>query len=189
MNLSKFAFKNEVYDHRSWIADCVVVRKSDIHGHGVFTEGLIAQGQLVVELRGVVFTMEDVKAGHARQDSVTGIEEGFYLGQPPLTDNQIVPTEEFLNHSCDPTLWLNGRTKLIARRQISPGEELTVDYSTWEIDNEWSLEKNCNCNSPHCRQNVTGRDWTSRSFQERYAGHLLPCLAIRILNVTRAAVR
>lgn len=180
MNLLSPAFEAQAPRKRSWITRRVTVGASNVHGLGLFASRPISCGQLVVELGGLIFAFEDIKAGRARQNSVTGFDEGLYLGHPPLVDGQPVPIDEFLNHSCEPTLWLCGRTKLVARRSVLVGEELTIDYATWEIDNEWQLGRRCTCRSSDCRHEITGMDWRIRDLQRRYAGHMLPCLEARI---------
>src|SRR5438309_1795030 len=105
MSFTKFATDPMFCANRSWVSSGVALGNSPIHGFGLFAEHIIPAGQLVVNLRGIIFTLDDVKSGRAWQDSVTGFEEGLYLGRPPLTGTQTMPIEDFLNHSCDPTLW------------------------------------------------------------------------------------
>lgn len=56
-----------------------------------------------------------------------------------------------INHSCDPNVEMKG-LDVVARRDIQPGEQLTVDYSTFcgpEMD---SFQ--CGCGSPLCRGTI-----------------------------------
>ena len=177
-------FYSEVFAEKSWISGRVAVRNSNIQGQGLFAKRLIPQGYLVINLGGSIFTLEEVKAGQADEDSITGLDEGLYLGQSALRQTPSKPIEDFLNHSCNPNLWLSGRTRLVARRAITQDEELTIDYATWEIDNDWRMSTRCNCLSPNCRQEITGRDWTIEAFQRQYSDHLLPCLSIRFSKIT-----
>lgn len=172
---------------RPWIARGLVARPSAIHSLGVFPLVEISEGVTVIRLGGYMLSVDEVRAGQARVDSVTGYSEGIYLGEPHLAKGESTPIDEFLNHSCDPNLWLVGPVRLVARRRIAAGEELTVDYSTWEIDNEWVLPAPCKCGSQACRGRITGRDWTIPEFQAKYAGHLLPCIADRIQRFERKA--
>lgn len=179
MDLVKTPSQTQICSSKSWVSEYVAVQKSRIEGFGLFAKCFIPQERLVLSLGGAIFTLHEVRAGHVDPDSVTGFDEGLYIGQP-IRRGFLKPAEDFLNHSCDPTLWLDGRTKLIARRDVSPGEELTVDYATWEIDHEWRLPKRCNCGAVNCRNEITGRDWKNSTLQERYGDHLLPCLVRRI---------
>lgn len=77
---------------------------------------------------------------------------------------------ELLNHSCDPTLaWSTDRVRLEAFRDVSAGEELTVDYATSSGDPD--LLVRCHCETYRCRQMVTGDDWQIPQVRMRYAGH------------------
>lgn len=59
----------------------------------------------------------------------------------------------FMNHSCEPTTFVQGRT-IVAQRDIAPGEPVTFDYNT----TEWSLAEPfaCHCGSASCVGAVRG---------------------------------
>jgi len=64
--------------------------------------------------------------------------------------------ERYVNHSCDPNTRVKGGTRqLVARKDINPGDEVTVDYPTLELD---LIESHgpCLCESENCRGMVTG---------------------------------
>ncbi|MGW0195456.1 SET domain-containing protein-lysine N-methyltransferase [Nonomuraea sp. NPDC003201] len=82
------------------------------------------------------------------------------------------------NHSCDPTLWHRDATTVIARRDIDPGEELTIDYATHTGVEAWSMA--CRCDTPSCRRVVTGHDWRLSRLQAAYGTHWSPPLLERI---------
>jgi hypothetical protein len=65
---------------------------------------------------------------------------------------------------------------LVARCDIVPGEELTVDYALWECEPSYRLSP-CRCGSPLCRGRVTGDDWRSPDLQARYEGHFAPYIS------------
>ena len=82
---------------------------------------------------------------------------------------------ELLNHSCDPTLaWSADGARLEAFRDLSAGEELTVDYATSSADPDMLVR--CHCETYRCRQMVTGDDWRIPQVQRRYAGHFAPAV-------------
>lgn len=159
-----------------WINPSLAVRHSEIQGMGLFASKLILRNEIVLRLQGMLFSRDDVKKGYARPESLTGYSHDFYLGTP---STQPSGPDESLNHSCDPNLWLANKTTVTARRNILPGEEVTIDYATFEIDESWVLPTQCNCNSHACRQHVSGLDLTRRFLQLRYQGHYLNCLWFR----------
>ncbi len=92
----------------------------------------------------------------------------------PLTDEVYViwgrDPEEWkpINHSCDPTAWLEG-LDLVARRELGPGQEITVDYATF--CNEIMPSFECGCGVPDCRGTIRGDDHL-QEFVTRYKGHV-----------------
>ena len=60
---------------------------------------------------------------------------------------------------------------LVARRDISVGEELTLDYGLVEGDESLVADWECACGSSECRNKTTGRDWMLPALQRRYEGH------------------
>lgn len=74
-----------------------------------------------------------------------------------------------VNHACDPNTWLEG-LDLVARRDIGPGEELTVDYATFCGPSMSPFE--CLCGAPGCRQIIRGSDCLLPQLRERYRGHV-----------------
>jgi len=80
----------------------------------------------------------------------------------------------FLNHSCDPTTWFQGEEVLIARRDISVGEELTFDYGSSETQPSVCMVKGCLCGSQICRKRISPWDYRLPSLRQRYGDHFMP---------------
>lgn len=141
---------------RAWLDPRLEIRDSPIHGRGTFARAAIAAGELV-----------------------TGWPHRIVDGRiwvPP--DDRTAP-EAFLNHSCDPHIWMTDEVTLVACRAIAPAEELTTDYALFELDRQWTARWRCRCGSPRCRGTVTGRDYELRELQERYGNHFHPDLLRR----------
>ncbi len=73
-----------------------------------------------------------------------------------------------VNHSCEPTGWLDG-LDIAARRPIKPGEEITLDYGTFY--NQRMPRFDCACGSENCRGVIRGTDY-KRDFIGRYGIHV-----------------
>ncbi len=170
------------YRSRSWIDPRVETRRSIIHGNGTFARGPFKKGEVIVIWGGTIFTQEEIKAGKAKRGSIAEIGEGLYLAEsangPDSPDN-------YMNHSCDPNVWMDDEITLVARREIEAGQELTADYAMWGADPDWELSADCRCGSPGCRTRVTGNDWKLAELQDRYAGHFSPYINERITNAMR----
>ena len=92
----------------------------------------------------------------------------------PLTDEIFVSWSQEpeqwkpINHSCDPNAWLVG-LDLVARKKITPGKEITIDYGTFY--NEQMTEFACACGAAECRKIIRGTDYRE-PFMSRYGDHV-----------------
>lgn len=66
----------------------------------------------------------------------------------------------FINHSCRPNMGIKIKAGAIpefyAMRNISKGEELCVDYATFEYKTKFLSKTNCMCGAPGCRGKIVG---------------------------------
>ncbi len=60
----------------------------------------------------------------------------------------------FVNHSCEPNCRSTGFDLEIAVRDIQPGEQVTDDYGSLNVDYEFA----CRCGSPVCRGTIRAAD-------------------------------
>ena len=136
-----------------------VVRRSPIHGRGVFAARTIARGEAIIEYRGRRISME---AAEALPDSDPGNPYHTFLFE--LDDGRVIDAgvrgnaARWINHSCTPNCVPyeddRGRVMITARRTIHPGEELSYDY---RLNVEGRRTKKllaayrCRCGAPHCR--------------------------------------
>ena len=118
-----------------------------IHGVCLVTTREIRKGELVWELDEPIYTWAEIESWseNRRRDYDW---YGFQCGVDQYSLPEGLSRE--MNHSCDPNTWWSGGTKLVARRDISTGEEITYDYSTADIDHDAEME--CSCGSPRCER-------------------------------------
>ena len=122
------------------------VRASSIHRFGVFTCEKIAANTRIIEYTGERIT---------KAESLVRCERGnhFIFGLDEQWDlDGDVPTNpaRFLNHRCDPNCeaeFDGERIWIIARRDISAGEELTFNYG---YDLQDYREHPCRCGAREC---------------------------------------
>ena len=57
----------------------------------------------------------------------------------------------YINHSCDPNVAIRGERTVYALKPITAGEEITMDYSLTECQDEWMIPR-CRCGSANCRK-------------------------------------
>lgn len=113
-----------------------IKKKSSIHGIGIFATKKITKNLLFYKVP-LVCIFNNPKSRCA------------YIGKNLWVSDQKVLN--FVNHSCDPNSILNipDKPKLIAKKDINPGEEITVDYNRTEKS---GAEVPCKCSSKNCKK-------------------------------------
>lgn len=166
-----------------WLHPEVQVAPSTIEGQGLVARARIAAGVRVARLGGRLVTDEellDLFAAASRTDAyvdTVSVQAGV---------NLVLPKGDPLhagNHGCDPTMWWTDPYTLVARREIQPGEELTLDYATITDDAAFAMA--CQCGTSLCRGRVTGLDWRLGTLQRTYGDHWVPVLRQRIQAAAR----
>lgn len=158
-----------------WLTSKVEIKEIEPKGKGLFAIGKINKGEQVI-IWGGNYVGKDI-ADKAR-------EEGKLVMQ---FDDNLFSIEVrgesdtyFLNHSCNPNVWMENAYTLEAMKDIEEGEELTADYAMWEMDENKISKWECHCGSNNCRKVITGKDWMLKELQEKYFGHFLPLIQKRI---------
>ena len=141
-------------------------RASGVEGYGLFAKQPIKKDEIVWKLDpdAQLLTLAEVAAGPPdyRRYAIQS-RNRYFLSQDHI---------ELMNHSCDPNTWYEGDFQRVAHRDIQPGEEITLDYSTIEVEPPYRFSWECRCGAPHCRKRITNDDCLDHGFQERYKGHL-----------------
>ena len=134
----------------------LLVRKSPVHGRGVFSLKPVRKGARIIEYTGQRVRWSSIPA--EVDDARTyyfGLDNNRDVIDPSVGGNEA----QWINHSCDPNCEIRetrGRIFIHALRDIRPGEELSYDYRL-EIDDDVPRTKAiedeapCFCGSPSCR--------------------------------------
>jgi uncharacterized protein len=132
----------------------LIVKKSGIHGKGVFASEPIKEGHKIIEYTGEKILGKEGDRRSEIDDKLTYI---FILNDKYDIDGSVNGNDaRLVNHSCDPnadTDVINDRIWIIADRDIAVGEEITYDYS-FDADD---LEECC-CGSVKCRGYINDPD-------------------------------
>jgi uncharacterized protein len=134
------------------------VRRSGVHGRGVFALKPIAQGELIIEYTGEVISWAEALRRHPHDPSQPDHTFYFHIDDERVIDGNVGGNiARWINHACDPNVEADdadGRVFLIALRDIHPGEELSFDYGL-VIDERYTpaLKKRfeCRCGAGNCR--------------------------------------
>jgi len=134
------------------------VRRSRIHGSGVYAKRRIRKGTRIVEYLGDRISHEEADARYEEKGQDDGHTFLFVVSDRVVIDAGVDGNAaRFINHSCDPnceTVIEGGRVFIEAKRTIRPGEELGYEYGlTWEStdDPEELANYSCRCGAPQCR--------------------------------------
>jgi SET domain-containing protein len=121
------------------------VRRSAIHGRGVFTRKALAARRKFGVLTGERISVREARRRAARSPIVTIVEFEDGTALDVSGGNEF----RFVNHSCAPNVFLrraHGRVEFYALRDVKPGEELTCDYG--ESHHNGKLP--CRCGAETC---------------------------------------
>lgn len=164
----------------SYRSSKTLVRRSPIHGKGLFATQPIAKGEIVAIKGGHILTERQWASLEPRFGAAEiQVAEGLFIA--PADEGQRDGGMLYTNHSCDPNIALQGQIAFVAMRDIAPREELTHDWATTD-DLDYVMA--CRCGSPTCRGTVTGKDWMKPELQEKYRGWFCWFLQRRIAALT-----
>jgi uncharacterized protein len=139
-------------------ADLLTVRRSAVHGRGVFARRRIRRGTRIIEYLGERVSHREADRRYEHKHHGDNHTFLFIVDGGTVIDAGIGGNEaRFINHSCDPnceSVIEQRRIFIEAVRTIQPGEELTYDY---RIGRDRSDPPNvdqifaCRCGAAHCR--------------------------------------
>jgi uncharacterized protein len=136
----------------------IQVRRSGVHGKGVFALKPLTKGERVLEYKGDLITWAEALERHPHDPSDPNHTFFFHIDEERVIDGgSHGNAARWINHACAPNCEadeVDGRVYIKALRRIRPGEELFYDYGL-VIDERYTraLKKRfaCHCGSPDCR--------------------------------------
>ena len=139
----------------------IQVRRSGVHGKGVYAVQAIPAGQTLIEYTGEVITWPEALRRHPHDPRDPHHTFYFHIDERHVIDAKYGGNaSRWINHSCDPNCEadeVDGRVFIKALRDLMPGEELFYDYGL-VIDERYTprlkKEYECRCGSPGCRRTM-----------------------------------
>jgi uncharacterized protein len=136
----------------------IQVRKSGVHGKGVFALKPIARGEQVIEYKGQIITWREAESRHPHDPDDPHHTFYFHIDEDRVIDAKVGGNAaRWINHSCAPNCEadeVEGRIFIKALRKLKPGDELFYDYGLI-IDERYTpkLKKQyeCRCGARQCR--------------------------------------
>jgi hypothetical protein len=139
----------------------IQVRRSGVHGRGVYAMAHIEAGDTLIEYTGERISWDEAMDRHPHDPSDPNHTFYFQLDTGEVIDALYGGnSSRWINHSCEPNCEadeINGRVYIKALRDLFPGEELFYDYGL-VIDERYTAklkkEYECRCGSPACRRTM-----------------------------------
>jgi hypothetical protein len=136
----------------------IQVRRSGVHGKGVFALQALKKGELLIEYKGELIGWDEALRRHPHDPAQPNHTFYFHVDDERVIDGAVKGNaSRWINHACAPNCEaeIDGERIFIkARRAIKPGEELFFDYQL-VIDERYTakLKKDyaCWCGHKTCR--------------------------------------
>jgi uncharacterized protein len=142
-----------------------VVRRSRIHGRGVYAARRIRSGTRIIEYVGDRITHDEADSRYELKADDDGHTFLFVVDDDLCIDAGVGGNAaRFINHKCDAnceTIIEGRRVFIEATRTIQAGEELGYDYQlTWETTDDPAELKlyTCRCGAVGCRGTMLDRE-------------------------------
>ncbi|MGF6471592.1 SET domain-containing protein [Paraburkholderia youngii] len=138
----------------------ITVRRSPVHGMGLFALQPIAAGERVIEYKGELTSWRRAAASQRSESGHTFVFD--------LSDGRVIDgshggdSARFLNHACVPNceaIETGDRVFIHALAPIAPGDELFIDYGLsvdGVITDDIRAHHTCRCRASGCRRTMLG---------------------------------
>jgi hypothetical protein len=139
-------------------SEFIEVRRSNVHGLGVFAAKRIPKGTRIIEYVGERVSHDEADRRYEEKDANDSHTFLFIVDSKTVIDAGADGNDaRFFNHSCDPNCESTvekRRVYIEAIRDIEPGAELTYDYQIQREDDDPDNIDDvfaCRCGFPQCR--------------------------------------
>jgi uncharacterized protein len=139
-------------------SELVEVRRSNVHGLGVFAAQRIVKGTRIIEYVGERVSHDEADRRYEEKDANDSHTFLFIVDSKTVIDAGVDGNDaRFFNHSCDPnceSVVENKRVFIEATRTVEQGAELTYDYQIQREDDDPDNIDDvfaCRCGFVKCR--------------------------------------
>lgn len=136
----------------------IQVRRSGVHGKGVYALRTIRKGETIIEYKGEMVTWKQALRRHPHNPQDPDHTFFFHIDEKHVIDANVGGNAaRWINHACKPNCesdTVGQRVFIKALRRIEPGEELFYDYGL-VIDEPYTRKVKkqfeCRCGARRCR--------------------------------------
>lgn len=122
----------------------VILKKSKIHGKGVFANKNFKKGEKILQIDDTHIVNDESKlTEYQKEYQCDWLKDKIVLMQTP---------ERYTNHSCNPNSYVKtvrGIRTVLAMKDIKKGEEITHDYA---INGYYQTAIPCKCKAKNCKK-------------------------------------
>lgn len=140
----------------------VVIKKTKKRGRGVFAKTRILKGEVIAVFDGPTYD------GDFEDWTDDLYYHAIQYGREKWRDSKGIA--RLINHSCDPNCGIRSLFKVVAMRDIMPGEEVTWDYEMTEKNPYWRMK--CHCGTEICRKVIGDYSRMPRSIRKKYGNYI-----------------
>lgn len=142
----------------------IQVRRSGVHGKGVFALVPLEPDDIIIEYKGEVIDWPEALRRHPHDPSQPNHTFYFHVDEQHVIDANVGGNSaRWINHACEPNCEADeadGRIFIKALRAIAPGEELFYDYGLILEERHTAKVKKqfeCRCGALSCRGTMLAR--------------------------------
>jgi hypothetical protein len=144
----------------------LIIKKSKIGGKGVYTLDSIKKGKKVFKFADRVIPIKHRSGCDCKICCrCINLKKDLWL----------YPTKNSLgwnlNHSCNSNSY-SKRKFIYTLKNIKAGDEITIDYSTTNIDKKWKMI--CHCKSKNCRKIIRSIQYLPKKLFKKYKNKMQP---------------
>jgi uncharacterized protein len=143
------------------VEPAIVVRRSKVHGLGVFATRAIRKGEVIAEYTGERISHAEANWRYRDRDFSDNHTFLFTVSSRTVIDARHVGNDtRYINHRCDPNCEAQirrGRVFIVAIRAIRPGDELGFEYNIGREDDDPPNVDDiyaCRCGARRCRGTI-----------------------------------
>ncbi len=136
----------------------IQVRRSGVHGKGVYAAVALGRGETLIEYKGEVISWKEALRRHPHDPSDPNHTFYFHIDERNVIDAAFGGNSaRWINHACTPNCEadeVGGRIFIKTLRAVRPGEELFYDYGLVLDERQTpKLKKQfeCRCGTRKCR--------------------------------------
>ncbi|MEZ5606627.1 MAG: SET domain-containing protein-lysine N-methyltransferase [Burkholderiaceae bacterium] len=152
----------------------IQVRRSGVHGKGVFALVDIPRGTRIIEYVGEIISWDEAQRRHPHDPQDPNHTFYFHIDEDRVIDAlHGGNASRWINHSCAPNCIADeqdGHIFIKARRAIQAGTELNYDYGLVvdePLTPELMADYPCRCGSRNCRGTLLSSDLESAEAADR----------------------